>query len=241
MKRRILVRSLSVNDRARRGRGGPARAAGSGPARERRAAVGAWGGAAPAAVMVIGRTWEGRMADREKGDKRFARAMREAAYGGHSDMYRWLRKRYAQIAGSLSVDKPAWRSVAAELATEGVVGARGQRPSAKSVREMWRRVCRDVERERAAREAEPGTPRRWKPPRSQSDWRPEPVRALGPPATSRGDPVPAAAGLPKAADQGGRSEDPYAGLSNAEAAKLSFLRFRRQLASRSGRDPDKVK
>jgi hypothetical protein len=47
--------------------------------------------------------------------------------------------------------KRSWGSIAADISAEGVKGARGKEPYAKSVRRIWQRVSQDVA---AARERE---------------------------------------------------------------------------------------
>jgi hypothetical protein len=156
---------------------------------------------------------------------------------GHSALFVWLREHQAAIAAARKGRRMDWREMSRELAQLGLTDAEGKAPAPQTTRMTWFRVRREAARERAAMEAEQPTERRWKPPRSQSDWRPEPVRALGPPPASRGDPSPGA----EAVGPGGQVQDPYAGLSVAEAGRLSLLRVKRQLASKSGRDPNKVK
>jgi len=76
------------------------------------------------------------------------------AYGGHGDVYRHLRRNHELVDEWLKKQKPSWGTVAAWIAGEGVVGARGNPPTERSAWKVWRRVCRDVqaEKERLARE-----------------------------------------------------------------------------------------
>ena len=106
-------------------------------------------------------------------------------FGGHGDVYRWLRANFAFVTSWMAKQKPSWETVAGKMAREGVVGAKGKPPTRRSVWKVWKRVLRDVavehERElaedveRAAQERELLTgvpakkyprdlPRTWPPP-----------------------------------------------------------------------------
>ncbi|WP_024882363.1 hypothetical protein [Methylosinus sp. LW3] len=81
-------------------------------------------------------------------------------YGGHGDVYRWLRENYEFVKAWREGRKPSWKTVAEKMGEKGVVGSRGAAPTERSIWKVWQRVCRDVaaEREReaveqAAREA----------------------------------------------------------------------------------------
>jgi hypothetical protein len=75
-------------------------------------------------------------------------------YRGHGDVYRWLREHYDYVEGWIKKKNPPGEEIAARIAREAVVGARGKAPTSRSVRKVWARVCRDVagEREREAAE-----------------------------------------------------------------------------------------
>jgi len=85
------------------------------------------------------------------------------AYRGRGDIYRWLRQNYERVLHDIEVLERSWESVAADIAKDGIVGTRGDRPSSQSARKAWRRVIRDVakaeeaagvrERERQAEQA----------------------------------------------------------------------------------------
>lgn len=103
--------------------------------------------------------------------KRLARALEQEGEGGHSDLYRWLAKNHDELTASFAEFRPAWPVIAKGIAAEGVRGADGQVASANSVRQMWQRLCRDIEaRERARRVGKPTTrtpavgPKGWTPP-----------------------------------------------------------------------------
>ncbi len=100
------------------------------------------------------------------------------AYTRHGDIYRWLRENYDRIEPEIVKLKRNWGSIAADISAEGVKGARGKEPYAKSVRRIWPRVYRDVaaerEQERVAnieREVR-AEKRRQNPSRAPQDLRP---------------------------------------------------------------------
>jgi hypothetical protein len=76
------------------------------------------------------------------------------AYTRHGDIYRWLRENYERIEPEIVKLERSWGSIAADISAEGVKGARGKEPYAKSVRRIWPRVCRDVAAERERDRAE---------------------------------------------------------------------------------------
>ena len=110
--------------------------------------------------------------------KRMADRVSAMGHGGRSDAYRWVRANYGLFKKMLA-GKPSWRVMADEVAAIGVVGARGQRLTADLLREMWRRVCRDIAIEEAEKRAvvvqrkkQPrDLPATWQPPSSVADGR----------------------------------------------------------------------
>ena len=103
------------------------------------------------------------------------------AYTRHGDIYRWLRENYERIEPEIVKLKRSWGSIAADISAEGVKGARGKEPYAKSVRRIWPWVCRDVAAEREREEVEKverearAEKRRQYPSRAPKDLRPIPV------------------------------------------------------------------
>ncbi|WP_041778104.1 hypothetical protein [Beijerinckia indica] len=75
----------------------------------------------------------------------FLSRLKEQSFGRCSDTYRWLRKHHEPLNAAFNKNQPAWRVVAEILTEAGIVGARGQKLSAKPLRRMWLRVCRDIE------------------------------------------------------------------------------------------------
>ncbi len=78
-------------------------------------------------------------------------ATKARPYGGRGAVYRELRANYHKLAACLKETEPAWEVIAAAMARTGVVGARGNPPSRKSLPKVWSRVCRDVAAEEALR------------------------------------------------------------------------------------------
>ena len=77
--------------------------------------------------------------------KHLTRTLEQESEGAHSDLYRWLAKHHGELTASFAEFRPAWSAVAKGIAAEGVKGADGQVASANSVRQMWQRLCRDIE------------------------------------------------------------------------------------------------
>jgi hypothetical protein len=75
-------------------------------------------------------------------------------FGGHGDVYRWLRANFAFVTNWMAKQKPSWETVAGKMAREGVVGAKGKPPTRRSVWKVWKRVLRDVAAERERELAE---------------------------------------------------------------------------------------
>ncbi len=75
-------------------------------------------------------------------------------FGGHGDVYRWLRANFAFVTNWMAKQKPSWETVAGKMAREGVVGAKGKPPTRRSVWKVWKRVLRDVTAERERELAE---------------------------------------------------------------------------------------
>jgi hypothetical protein len=57
----------------------------------------------------------------------------------------WLFVRHAALASEFLAARPRWEDLAAELASIGVVDARGKAPTGDTLRKAWSRVCQNVE------------------------------------------------------------------------------------------------
>jgi hypothetical protein len=67
-----------------------------------------------------------------------------------SETFKWLRRDHARIVKALARCSLSWASVAANIAADGIRGPTGREPSAKSVQQIWVRVCKQVEKEKRA-------------------------------------------------------------------------------------------
>ena len=102
------------------------------------------------------------------------------AHNGKSKLYQYLRRQHRVLSKAIAKLNPTWASIAAEIAAAGVMGNNGKPASPKAVRNVWSRVCRDVEAAKQARDAERDTrgrqpsrlPVTWRPPMAQQ---PRPV------------------------------------------------------------------
>lgn len=76
-------------------------------------------------------------------------------YGGHGDVYRWLRKKFEFVSHWIREESPAWDTIASRISKDGVVNRNGKPLVGRLVRRIWTRVCKDVkgEHERKAVEA----------------------------------------------------------------------------------------
>ena len=75
----------------------------------------------------------------------------DTPYAGTGNVYRWFRKNEDFVREWRAKRFPSWDTVAARIARDGIVGAKGHPPAGHSVRRVWQRVCRDVKAENAAR------------------------------------------------------------------------------------------
>ena len=127
---------------------------------------------------------------------------KERRAGNQSDAYRWLYARYTPMAAALATDPPKWRVIAEEMTAGGIKGGRSKSLTAKAVREIWHRICRDNAADAAYRSTGVRLPagNRSKAP---ATWRPkqlphqpqvarEPASLLAQPSPSleRGHPIP---------------------------------------------------
>ena len=121
--------------------------------------------------------------------------LKTRAHDGKSALYQYLRRQHRTLGRSLAKHDPSWASIAAEIAADGVMGRDGKPASSSSVRNMWMRVCRDLEAERKARKTRTAE-RGVQPSRVPATWRPpvvQPARAAEPPRSAPPNTVPARA------------------------------------------------
>ena len=82
------------------------------------------------------------------------RRLEAHAHGGKSKLYQHLRSQHRALSRAMAKLNPTWASIAAEIASAGVMGNNGKPASPTSVRNAWWRVCRDVEADKQVRQAE---------------------------------------------------------------------------------------
>ena len=154
--------------------------------------------------------------------ERELRKARRSAFRGRSSLYRYIREHFKELtaAGFGSDDGPSWQTLTETLTRAGQVNAREQPLKRSAVIAVFKRVQRDVAKERsyqltgvkAVRHQPSRAPATWQPPVSQPQ-----------PPTRTSEPAPARGGLPaQTADPG----DPPPG---------SWEYVRRELAKMSGR------
>lgn len=78
-----------------------------------------------------------------------ASRLRKAGPPGRSNLFYWLYDQYDAVAERLNGSTPNWVEVAASAEAAGALGTNGKPQSAHAMREMWLRVRRVVEREKA--------------------------------------------------------------------------------------------
>jgi hypothetical protein len=162
-------------------------------------------------------------------------------FGGHGDVYRWLRANFAFVTSWMAKQKPSWETVAGKMAREGVVGAKGKPPTRRSVWKVWKRVLRDVaaererelakEVERAAQEREllTGVPAKKYPRDLPKDWAPDTVE----PSPRGAMTEPAGRSLVPVSGVG----TPQVGVSPDGQTESGVERIRRKFGEVSGRGP----
>jgi hypothetical protein len=76
-------------------------------------------------------------------------------YGGHGDVYRWLRRKFEFVSNWIKEERPAWDTIASRISRDGIVDRNGKPLVGRLVRRVWTRVLKDVrgEQERKAAEA----------------------------------------------------------------------------------------
>jgi hypothetical protein len=148
-------------------------------------------------------------------------------YQRHSDLYRWLRSRHRLLSGIFMAHQPSWETVAEEIAAAGLLGTRGNPPTAGSVRRVWQRVCRDIEAEAADTRSRktcasaPPVP----PSRVPAAWRPVPAVPKAPPLSPESQTVP--------------SQTNQVAGARSRTAEEKLADLQRTLEERSGRRPRK--
>ena len=103
-----------------------------------------------------------------------ARRLEAHAHDGRSKLYQYLWRQHRALSKAMVRLNPSWASIAAEIAAAGIMGANGRPASPTAVRNVWWRVCRDVEARKRARQAERDK-RGMQPSRLPATWKPTPV------------------------------------------------------------------
>ncbi len=148
---------------------------------------------------------------------------RKEAYRRCSPAYRWLRERHTELEPAFTEYDPSLRGIALEMAEGGVTGGRGKPLSAKTLRAIWQRVCRDLRiettkaAERKAEKAAAIQARGGHPSRLPATWKPTPV-----------EPTPARA-ISRPAPPTNTDSAPAAPIELSEAAKARMASLDRQL------------
>ncbi len=100
-----------------------------------------------------------RVGDRLTREDRAWLAKFEAGYpyNQHEAVFSWLWVNHAEVAElRRNIFGRTWHGIAVIMQEEGVKGSRGEPPNANSVRRVWGRVCKDVEKRAAQKAAEKG-------------------------------------------------------------------------------------
>lgn len=118
--------------------------------------------------------------------KRFGRPK---AHGNATAAARWLQDRFDRLMPRLSVRRPDWGEVLADMARAGIAHGGGDPPAPlteETLRKMWRRVERDVAAEAQAAAANAATFARPRAGVAEPAWVPEPARRGGEAAAAGG-------------------------------------------------------
>ena len=71
----------------------------------------------------------------------------KGVYYGYSDAYRWLRLHHSDIDAFIKAKCGNFRHVVEEAAKDGIKGTKGQELGYDTLKDVWRRVRRDVARD----------------------------------------------------------------------------------------------
>lgn len=113
--------------------------------------------------------------------------LKESGPSRRSELHRWLRQHYNELAPVLNIPAPQWNKAAALVTERGVTGSNGKPPSAKSLRQMWLRLVRDVENERARRAAAKSVKPTSHRSRQSPTWKPPVAQPRADPRNFAGD------------------------------------------------------
>ena len=72
-------------------------------------------------------------------------SLMDKPYGGHGDVYRWLRRKFEFVSNWIKEERPAWDTIAAKISRDGIVDRNGKPLVGRLVRRVWTRVLKDVE------------------------------------------------------------------------------------------------
>ncbi len=157
---------------------------------------------------------------------------KERRAGNQSDAYRWLYPRYASISAILATAPPEWRVIAEEMTADGIKGGRSRPLTAKAVKEIWQRICRDIAAEAVHRSTgvRPSASSRS---RAPATWRPEQLPHQ--PQVSR-EPVPLPAQpSPPEGSNPIPTQTPAGDRAGLSIGKSRLADIRQALNERSGR------
>ena len=118
---------------------------------------------------------------------RLVTGLKARAHDGRSKLYRYLRREHRLLSATIAKHDPSWASIAAEVAGAGVMGSNNKPASPDALRLMWKRVCRDVEEEKAAKAQRLAAEkdRGVHPSRLPATWKPTPIETTPARASSR--------------------------------------------------------
>lgn len=153
--------------------------------------------------------------------------------GKQSDAYRWLHARHAPMAVALATAPPEWRVIAEEMTADGIKGGGAKPLTARAVKEIWQRICRDIAAE-AVHRSTGVRPSARNPSKAPATWRPEqlphqpqvprepgPLPAQPSPSLEGGNPIP--------------TQTPAGDRAGLSIGKSRLADIRQALNERSGR------
>ena len=103
-------------------------------------------------------------------------AIESAKNPRRSTLFYWLKKNHKQFAG-ITGERRNWGPVIERAVAVGVTAGDGKSPSLRIMRETWRKVCKQIEAEKAKADpsARPIKPRKLQPRDLPKDWHPQPI------------------------------------------------------------------
>lgn len=101
-----------------------------------------------------------------------------------SPLFHWLRRHHRQLADTQTGECRDWAPLLEKAIEAGVTDDRGAKPTARLMRDTWRKVRSNIHAKVEAQANSPEPPRKLQPRDLPADWKPMPIPASAPPAVA---------------------------------------------------------